>query len=147
MISPWPRWNGLSHLKFAADTKRVTQTEQHADFLPTANLDTQTGSGSMVRTISTWWQNAIDSLEPATAVPGIENPVEPSWARWIPWILAIGIGLGLARLAAGMWSVARLRRESIPVDDADLYKQLSALPDNLAHRWLRFGSRRSYGRR
>jgi beta-lactamase regulating signal transducer with metallopeptidase domain len=132
MVSPWPRWNiarEFSHAGAIADVK-----QKNLNGTPESSLAVNSGapmdSGSMMGTISTWWQSAIDSLEP-TVMPGVQTRMEPSWMGWIPWILAAGIGLGMARLAAGMWSVSRLRRTSKRIDDAELYGELWVLARQL----------------
>ena len=48
------------------------------------------------------------------------------WPSFAAWLLIVGIGLGLARLAIGLFAVERYRRRTMPVNDSPLIAVLDA---------------------
>src|ERR1700690_3371851 len=123
IVSPWPRWIGKfevrnSNSAISSNSKRGDQLNKHfpADAGP-VDERFEGASGSLFSTIIVWGNNVVQLLESGDFSIDGQKSTEPRGGAWIPWVFAIGMGWGLVRLAAGLWAVGKLRRQSSPVED------------------------------
>ena len=59
--------------------------------------------------------------------PQVDSTTAPRWPAVFAWLLAIGAGFGLVRLAVGLTAVQGYRRRTQPVADEALNAQLESL--------------------
>jgi hypothetical protein len=79
--------------------------------------------------ISAWVSGFVTELrQPAAAIEQSHRP----WPAWIAIGFVASVGLGLARLALGLWSIRRLRTSSVAVEDRDLIDAVEVLRAELS---------------
>jgi len=134
LASPWPRWIEKAEVRNPkVETNSKIEDQNTMDLgdrssLPTKGEGVNAAKGSVLSTAAAWWQTATQWLQPGANFASADSaPPQAVWTQWIPWMLAAGIGLGLARLAAGVWAVGRLRSRSRPIDDPTLTALLRQL--------------------
>jgi beta-lactamase regulating signal transducer with metallopeptidase domain/biopolymer transport protein ExbD len=131
VASPWPSW--LSHSENTNVGSQLTSTSpirnhaaDGADLVDSSITLDQTNQMSD-SALAVWWQTASDFASSAGSFRAAPDRHVSAWQAWVPWLLAAGIGFGIVRLAAGMWSISRLRRSSRPIEDEGVLAQVRGL--------------------
>jgi len=120
MVSPWPRWIAKpesSSLTSQAIAKQNRSEDSNRS--PQVAPETAAETPGASALILSWWQTMTGWLQGDENFAGMGRSA-PTWQAWIPWILAAGIGIGLARLAAGIWAVGKLRHSSAPIEGSEV---------------------------
>ena len=134
MVSPWPRWewkSRISNFKSQTSSNLEIQTSQ-TDVVAAAGSENASGvSGEgdpMLTTLSGLWHDTTGWLQPRGELEAADGAkVQAAWMRWLPWVLAGGISIGLVRLALGIALVNRYRRNSRLIEDEALVGLACAL--------------------
>jgi beta-lactamase regulating signal transducer with metallopeptidase domain len=143
-LGPWPRW-----WKFTAG-QEVYPVEAISAEMPNASQEPRPrGGDSLARAPEAAGATKSHSpiSEDKTAAPPAwmgrfpsqlrRTVAERDWPRWSwPEWVAVGffasVGLALARLGLGVWSIQRLRALSLPIDDPDLFDMVEILRAELS---------------
>ena len=122
-LSPWPNWWRL-HVASAGAADQTVADAKSAESAADASVETKTGSAPSAAAsrsqppadsfdAATWartfWKNVVDGFNEPT-----RSDVATAW-RWpsfAAWLLMVGVGLGLARLAIGLVAVERYRKRT-----------------------------------
>ncbi|HZZ29095.1 MAG TPA: M56 family metallopeptidase [Pirellulales bacterium] len=136
LASPWPQWIGTSDSRISATQANAglapsTIQNQSSDAIISAADSANATHGSVLSTVSNWWLKAVEWLQPTSNFANGEKSAAPIWQIAMLWVLATGVSLSLARLAAGMWAVHRLRHRSQPIDNPALESTLRELSQRL----------------
>ena len=139
-LSPWPSWWRLrAPASFASIAEGAGPQDQTATAsngaAPAGGANAQqlgSGHGSVNSAPApadaafwarTFWEGLWDGLSDRSASG---STTASRWPSVAAWLLAIGMGLGLARLALGLAAVRAYRRRTRPVTDAALNALLDA---------------------
>src|SRR5262245_5355296 len=134
VASPWPSWIAHqpeastrlhepdAHPRLAANRSSRSQSAQPED---AESVVDPSLAGSEDSALAMWWQTASEWAN-STGTFAADHE-RPAWQAWLPWLLAAGIGFGIVRLAAGMWSISRLRRSSRLINDEGVLAQVREL--------------------
>jgi beta-lactamase regulating signal transducer with metallopeptidase domain/xanthosine utilization system XapX-like protein len=141
-VSPWPNWWRLSVV--SANAAEQVANDAKAPDSPASSAKTDGGntrelaaSGTQpiatesfdaVTWARTFWKNVVDGLNEPTRS---DAPTAWRWPSFAAWLLIVGVGLGLARLAIGLFAVERYRRRTTPVNDGPLLTLLEATCERL----------------
>ena len=117
VVSPWPRWISKSEIRNPkSETILKHETPKSKDTVASADVQRLPGdeidSTAADATLPPWWQPAVELFQPADNVAAKPAESHWHWQTWLPWVLACGIGISLARLAIGMWAVQKMKRQS-----------------------------------
>jgi beta-lactamase regulating signal transducer with metallopeptidase domain len=141
-LSPWPNWWRLRVV--AANAAEQVANDAKAPDSPASSAKTDGGntrelaaSGAQpiatesfdaVTWARTFWRNVVDGLNEPTRS---DVPTAWRWPSVAAWLLIVGVGLGFARLAIGLFAVERYRRRTTPVNDGPLLTLLEATCERL----------------
>jgi hypothetical protein len=92
--------------------------------LPTAEMTTQAGGGVSLADVAGLFAGLGRRAEEAASLS--PRPAA-GWPAWVAVTVLCGAGVGLLRLALGLWAVARARRRSRPVHDGPLLRLAEGL--------------------
>ncbi len=132
VLGPWPRWWSVSNEQArdatAAVSRATPQSNQAAQ--PTgrdglAPEDDEPGEKkafspslrSGAGAIPAWMSRLLN--EPRRTVVEREQQ-HWGWPEWVALAFCTSMGLGLARLGLGVWSIQRLRARCLPIEEDDL---------------------------
>ncbi|MGH7134304.1 MAG: M56 family metallopeptidase, partial [Pirellulales bacterium] len=130
-ISPWPRW-------WTVDLRPVARGEESVPLPSPRAAETRAarpvGTDSadqaehevatfpvpqgLLKNLSRMWRQVRDEMADSSTT----EPLDDRW-RWSAWLAAVilsGIGIGVARVLLGMLGLAKLLRETRPVNDPAL---------------------------
>ncbi len=144
VLGPWPRW-----WKFTAG-QEVYPVEAVSAEMPDASQEPRPRGGDRLARApeaagATKSHSPIS--EDKTAAPPawmgrflseLRRPVAErerprwSWPEWLALGFIVSVGLGLARLGLGVWSIQRLRALSLPIEDPDLFDMVEILRAELS---------------
>ncbi len=141
-VSPWPNWwrwsvastNGADQSATnvtAADTPASSTKADGRDVGNPAMTRSQpmaTESFDAVAWARTFWRNVVDGFNEPTRT---DAGTAWRWPSFAAWLLIIGVGLGVARLAIGLFAVERYRRRTDAVTDAALLESVDAICQRL----------------
>jgi hypothetical protein len=137
VVCPWPRWSisavakppvsyrglnggGAERIVAAAGENRTDAT--------TAVSTAADGSPS---SLAIWWQAAADWFRTGGEQQAADISTRATWQTYLPWLIAVGIGVCLVRLAAGLWAMSRLRRNSRVIVDETLRAELLSIIETI----------------
>ena len=124
VVSPWPRWewkSQISNFRSQTSSTQDSHTSQTDVAAAAGSENTSGAEGAMLSRLSGFWQDSTDWLQPGGELDAAARAKPQAvWMRWLPWVLAGGISIGLVRLALGIALVNRYRRDSRLIEDEAL---------------------------
>lgn len=141
-VSPWPRWwtvdlrpvargqeSVLLASPRAADTlaarpvgtNRADQAEQQITTFPVPQ--------GLLKNLSRMWRQVRDEMADSSPAEQIDDRWR--WPAWLAAVILSGMGIGTARVLLGMLGLAKLLRETRPVNDPALLCLIEQLRSRL----------------
>jgi beta-lactamase regulating signal transducer with metallopeptidase domain len=133
-FSPWPRW-GMGTQEAVADTEKTTTSLQHGETASDDDGDLTEGKaqgqplksaqpGDMLSPSAEFFKTLVSEMQHVPASPERETW---GWRAYVALLFALGAGLGLVRLVAGLAAVRSYRRRARPIADAALLETADIL--------------------
>jgi Protein of unknown function (DUF1559)/BlaR1 peptidase M56/Type II secretion system (T2SS), protein G len=137
VICPWPRWSiGVAAKPPVSDrglngrgSESIVDATSENRSDPTAAVST--AADASPSSLAIWWQAAADWFRAGGEQQTADVSTRATWQTYLPWLMAAGIGVCLVRLAAGVWGVNCLRRNSRRIDDEFLRAMISEIVGTL----------------
>jgi beta-lactamase regulating signal transducer with metallopeptidase domain len=143
-LGPWPRWwtftVGQAGHSIEAGPREKPTSNQALRFREADELASAPGVAGEIKPFvspprnetaaaSAWMSRLLSELRRPTV-----NRKQPrwSWPEWVALGFFASFGLGLARLALGVWSIHRLRAQSLLIEDTDLLDAVAILRAELS---------------
>jgi Protein of unknown function (DUF1559)/BlaR1 peptidase M56 len=130
VVCPWPRWSISAAAKPPVSDRGLNGDGENAIVAAAGKNRTDpttavsAASDSSPSSLAIWWQSATDWFRAGGQQQTADVSTRATWQTYLPWLLAAGVGVCLVRLAAGVWGVNRLQRQSRPIVDADLLRTI-----------------------
>ena len=138
VLCPWPRWSLPGAAQPSVNEQGIngggiseteaTATDENLARPATAISTTSDVSAS---TLAIWWQAATDLFRAVGEQPAADEARHLTWQACLPWLLATGVCFGLLRLAAGVWTIRRIRGKTQRVDDSRLLEAVREISAQL----------------
>jgi hypothetical protein len=108
----------------AAGRAATVATDDGSPQKPVSNADPPPPVQGTLEAARSLLRALTDNL---TGPPTVETHAAWGWRTWLAIAVLSCIGIGLVRLAAGLWAMRRLWLRSVPLDDAPLLDALALL--------------------
>ncbi len=133
-FTPWPRWERPARDQIAVSTtsEPVVAVSNEVEYIETvpAAIDEPLDVDSEVAGFDVWQAYAELETSLASVAETTSEPDAPVGWNWLPIAIAVcltGMGVGFARLAAGLWAVGAYRKRGRLINDAELRELVDVL--------------------
>ena len=138
VVCPWPRWSigaaakppvsdrGLNNGGVGGESYAAAGENRSDPTLPVS-----TAVDASPSSLAIWWQAAADWFRAGGEQQAADVSARATWQTYLPWLIAAGVGVCLVRLAAGVWAMSRLRRNSRVIVDETLRAELLTIIETI----------------
>ena len=146
-LSPWPRWSisdssrrdGVANA--AVSTENAVRPVGNETRSPaagessTATVDATTVALLVEAAGDLWQRLGQRSAMMTEAADTVEEAKSLAWTGWLAWLFVAGLAVSVTRLLLGLLAVARHRRNSEVITDAEILAEVDVLCTEFGYRW------------